>query len=90
MRIYYIDPWLFHGDCFRPTTLSQQFSISALSWTITGMALSCRASYGIFTLYHKSENDNLPLIDGFSNNSIGDAVDKVVNIRGTEKIYDVL
>lgn len=54
------------------------------------MALSCRASYGIFTLYHKSENDNLPLIDGFSNNSIGDAVDKVVNIRGTEKIYDVL
>ena len=57
---------------------------------VTGMALPCRASYGIFTLYHKAENESLPLIDGFSNNSMGDAVDKVANIRGTEKIYDVL
>ena len=47
VRIYHNDPWLFHGDCFRPTTLSQQFSISALSRMITGMALSCCASYGL-------------------------------------------
>ena len=37
---------------------------------ITGMALPCRASYGMFTLYHKAENDSPPLIDRFPNNPI--------------------
>ena len=27
----------------------------------TGMALPCRASYGIFTLYHKAEKVNITL-----------------------------
>ncbi len=29
----------------------------------TGMALPCRASYGIFTLYHKAENGSIPCPD---------------------------
>ena len=36
----------------------------------TGMALPCRASYGIFTLYHKAENGSIPLINIFPNNPI--------------------
>ena len=36
----------------------------------TGMALPCRASYGIFTLYHKAENGSILLINIFPNNPI--------------------
>ena len=37
---------------------------------VTGMALLCLASYGIFKLYHKVENESPPLIDRFPNNSV--------------------
>ena len=37
---------------------------------VTGMALPCRASYGMFTLYHKAENESLSLIESFPNNSV--------------------
>ena len=38
---------------------------------------------------HK-ESDHRFCADPWHFNTIGDAVDKVVNIRGTEKIYDIL
>ena len=37
---------------------------------VKGMALPCRASYGMFTLYHKAENGSIPLINIFPNNPI--------------------
>ena len=44
-RISHSGPWLLHDDRFSTsTTLSQQLSISSLSWVITRMVLPCRAS----------------------------------------------
>ena len=61
--------WRFHGGCFSTSTmLSQQLSISSLSWVITRMVLPCRASLFSLSAIRRIFFPSRPLVGSSSIN----------------------